>query len=318
MKISFIVIGLNEGWKLENCFRSIIDAVNELDGLPHEIIYVDSASSDNSINIANEVGCNRVIILDTLRNPAIARNIGALYATYNILVFLDGDMIIDKDFLKHAIKDNKLLHPIVAGGGIDRIINKDGSILSEKLYHQRETSYFKVITGGAFIIERHIWEQMNGMDNRFKRGADPELGLRLARQQLLQMCIPYLFIIHQNDKYGASKRKRIKSLLNLSHLYGSMLIYRKTFFSSHTMKRFFQNEKSLIALVFTIFLSCAMANVLYISLYFVFVGIRVKKDGNFLEAFLYYILRDVSVLLAFLFFHPKRILTRNIPHSVIK
>ena len=50
MMISFIVIGRNEGWKLTKCFESIYDTINYNKLINYEIIYVDSASTDDSID----------------------------------------------------------------------------------------------------------------------------------------------------------------------------------------------------------------------------------------------------------------------------
>lgn len=48
-KISFAIIGHNEGYLLRGCFESIKDIADE-------IVYVDCESSDNSIEIAREFG----------------------------------------------------------------------------------------------------------------------------------------------------------------------------------------------------------------------------------------------------------------------
>ena len=52
--ISFIVIGKNEGWKLSKCIQSIYDTIeyNKLNN--SEIIYVDSSSTDKSIEKARK------------------------------------------------------------------------------------------------------------------------------------------------------------------------------------------------------------------------------------------------------------------------
>jgi len=51
-KLSFIIIGKNEGWKLSLCFDSVNRCIENNSILNYEIIYVDSQSADNSIEIA--------------------------------------------------------------------------------------------------------------------------------------------------------------------------------------------------------------------------------------------------------------------------
>ena len=47
-RLGLVAIGRNEGERLKRCFRSIPD------GLP--VVYVDSASTDDSVNFAREHG----------------------------------------------------------------------------------------------------------------------------------------------------------------------------------------------------------------------------------------------------------------------
>ena len=54
--VSVVVIGRNEGARLERCLRSV--AAMERQGFDTETVYVDSGSSDNSIAIAERVAAS--------------------------------------------------------------------------------------------------------------------------------------------------------------------------------------------------------------------------------------------------------------------
>src|SRR5690606_31779347 len=88
-------------------------------GLPSfEVIYVDSASSDGTCELVAERYRERVRIarLTGTMNAAIARNVGAEVATGETLMFLDGDMELDPDFLKAALDpEYRPLHPLMSG-----------------------------------------------------------------------------------------------------------------------------------------------------------------------------------------------------------
>ena len=75
--ISFIVIGRNEGWKLDKCLQSIVDTIEFNQYKNYEIIYVDSNSTDDSIERAKKYDKIKIFKLTCDANPAIARNVGA-------------------------------------------------------------------------------------------------------------------------------------------------------------------------------------------------------------------------------------------------
>ena len=56
------------------------------------MIYVDSDSRDDSIDIVNSFKNVEVYKISGKINAALARNIGAQKSRGNILVFIDGDM----------------------------------------------------------------------------------------------------------------------------------------------------------------------------------------------------------------------------------
>ena len=88
--ISFIIIGRNEGWKLKKCILSVITTIQVNKLQKYDIIYVDSKSSDNSIEIAKEFKQVKVYKITGDTNAAIARNIGASEAKGEYFFFIDG------------------------------------------------------------------------------------------------------------------------------------------------------------------------------------------------------------------------------------
>lgn len=92
--ISIVVIGRNESSNLKKLYESL-SSIN----IKNEIIYVDSASKDNSVEISRQY-CNKVIVLEDSKNlcAAAGRNVGTIYAKYSWIVYLDGDMELDNEF----------------------------------------------------------------------------------------------------------------------------------------------------------------------------------------------------------------------------
>src|ERR1035441_3870442 len=119
-KISFIIIGRNEGWKLELALKSVFDAIllNNIKDVS-EVTYVDSNSSDNSVEIASKFPLTNIInVTDKNRNAAIGRNIGAVYSKGDALIFLDGDSQLIPEFISEIFDDNYSLKYNYVSGNI--------------------------------------------------------------------------------------------------------------------------------------------------------------------------------------------------------
>lgn len=315
--ISFIIIGKNEGWKLTQCIESIYLTIKESNLNKYEIIYIDSDSDDDSLIRCRKFKEVKAFKLIEKYNPAIARNLGAQMSKGDIFVFLDADMTINSNFLKQVYIKNKLIHPLVAGIAVDRILDRNRQKIREITYHKKEKSHYKLITGGAFIIEKETWESVNGMDNRFVKGADPELGIRLATKGVLLLNINDLFIIHHNDKYKDGNRLTLQAL-NKNVLFSSMLTYRKNIISKYAWKRLFSNEKSLISLVISVLLSLIYFNAIWMLIYFFVLTVRLRKSNSikiFIEKFFYYLIRDWVVFFGFFFYYPRDFNTSEIKYK---
>ena len=100
-KISIIIPVYNSSLTLDDCLKSIFNNKNE-----KEVIIVSDNSLDDSVYIAKKYDC-KIVELTENKGPANARNVGAKQAQYDILLFVDSDVIIDDSALS-IIQDNFL------------------------------------------------------------------------------------------------------------------------------------------------------------------------------------------------------------------
>ncbi|MFC1711439.1 glycosyltransferase family 2 protein [Patescibacteria group bacterium] len=107
MKVSIIISVYNESKYIRKCLESLlVQTFKEF-----EIIVIDDGSTDKSSEIlADFLKQKKNIQFLKLKHggPAIARNLGVDKSKGDILVFLDGDMYFEKDFLQ------TLVNPIVS------------------------------------------------------------------------------------------------------------------------------------------------------------------------------------------------------------
>lgn len=185
--ISFIIIGRNEGWRLKKCLDSVFRVIATDSITHHEVIYVDSKSSDESIITAKNYSSVKVLLITGECNAAVARNIGAKEARGDILFFIDGDMEIHTGFISQILTEKEeLYYPFISGVFVDRVYDENWQFLYEKPRMQYTSDgAYETVVGGLFLITSKLWNDAEGMDTRQKRSQDYDLGLRLARRGVL-------------------------------------------------------------------------------------------------------------------------------------
>ena len=111
--LSIVVIGKDEGERLRRCFDSVRRMRPPEGG--SELIYVDSRSADNSIEVARTAGA-QVVTLDIPRPTAgAARNVGWRAAKAPFVLFLDGDCTVDAEFAIRALPEFLLFPETIRG-----------------------------------------------------------------------------------------------------------------------------------------------------------------------------------------------------------
>jgi len=104
-KASIIIPNWNGRDLLERCLPSIIKAVR-YEGGDHEIIVVDNNSTDDSVAFIQATYPEiKVIELPENKGFAGGCNVGVQESKNDIVVLLNNDMVVDKDFLRHLLND---------------------------------------------------------------------------------------------------------------------------------------------------------------------------------------------------------------------
>ena len=303
--ISFVIIGRNEGWKLPKCIQSVIDTCSYNSINNYEIIYVDSNSTDNSIDLLKNFKKLAIFQLRGDVNAAIARNVGAEVAHGDVFFFIDGDMEINKSAILSLFDKNmKLKYDFVSGDFENYYYSSSDSkeTIGKEMYHNNKEIKRDFVTGGLFAINKDKWFLVNGMRNIFKRSQDMDLGLRLSKKNIYLHRLPINLAKHHTISYNSPRLWQ--QLKDNTHLYGRSLLYRNNLLNLNTLKLMIKQDYSLIILTLTIVLMVIFQNIGFILLYMLFLIIRTLLRKN-LKYFVYYVIRDLNVLLGFVFFHPK-------------
>jgi glycosyltransferase involved in cell wall biosynthesis len=179
-RVSVVVIGRNEGARLLRCLESVHQARSPEVQL--EIIYVDSASSDESVAAAGLAGA-QVIKLDAVRmSAALARNAGWQVATGEFILFLDGDTILHPDFIAVALAAMAALDVAVVWGHRREMLPQQSvyvRVLDLDWIHAPGDIAF---CGGDALVRCAMLAQAGGFDPTLIAGEEPELCSRIRAQ----------------------------------------------------------------------------------------------------------------------------------------
>jgi len=175
--LSVVVIGRNEGSRLSDCLGSVLAMKAPSGGF--EVIYVDSDSTDDSVLRAECLGARVVRVKPERPTAAIGRNAGWRAARAPLVLFLDGDTLLDPLFVQRALPC--LDSPAVAGVCGDRRESRPGVSVYNRVLDldwlgaAGEVEY----CGGDAMIRRDVLARVGGFDESLIAGEEPDLWRRI-------------------------------------------------------------------------------------------------------------------------------------------
>lgn len=156
----------------------------------YEIIISDGGSTDATLSIATKLADK--IISHTLpgnQNIAMGRNRGAEHASADILIFLNGDVRLNKPeefflFVENNFKNSSYL----AMTCCVRVFPEEETI-SDKLFHLGYNSYFRLLNnagigmgrGECQIIRKSVFNEVRGYNETLAAGEDFDLFRRIRK-----------------------------------------------------------------------------------------------------------------------------------------
>lgn len=178
--VAVVVIGRNEGQRLARCLDSIRSAHFAAERL--DLVYVDSASTDESCSIARTRGARVLSVTPPRPSAAFGRNAGWRASDAEFVLFLDGDTVLDPDFLTHALEAMSDRKCAVVWGH-RREIAPEASIYNRVLdldwVYPPGPSEF---CGGDALMRRSVLDEVGGFDADLIAGEEPELCRRIRQR----------------------------------------------------------------------------------------------------------------------------------------
>jgi GT2 family glycosyltransferase len=178
--LSVVVIGRNEGERLARCLDSIA-SMRPIQGFT-ETIYVDSGSSDGSMERAAQFDVAPISLVSNHPCAAAGRNAGWRTAKAPIVFFLDGDTVLERDFVADSMSEFDDPRIAVVFGH-RREIHPQQSLFNRVLDLEWITPPGPAdFCGGDALIRREVLERLGGYDERLIAGEEPDLCRRIRAE----------------------------------------------------------------------------------------------------------------------------------------
>ncbi len=254
MDLSVIVVNYNTYDYTKACLASALAALN---GVTGEIILVDNASKDGSIEALcsdfQHEGRVQIIKNDENLGFAAANNIGLAQAQGDFLLLLNSDTVVREDtFLKTVgfmrthplagalggrvlLADGTLDHACKRGfptpiSGVYHTLKLDRLFPNSRLFGQYDLTYVSefetaevdCLTGAYMCVRREVYQHTGGLDeDYFMYGEDIDWCWRIVQAGYKIIYYPEAVLTHYKKKSWTGKRNPKV----LDAFYDSMVIF---------------------------------------------------------------------------------------------
>ncbi len=251
--ISVIVPVYNDSSRIGKCVEALLDQAYPKD--KYEIVVVDNGSTDDTRTIVGRYPV-RLFVKDVVQSSYAARNKGIKNSRGEIIAFTDSDCIPDKNWLEKGVMNlQKVPNCGLVAGRINiffEIPDKPNAIeLYDSItnFKQKDDVELRKFGSTANVFTyRRVLEHVGLFKESLKSGGDNEWGRRVfasgynqiyaddtcvahpARNSYAQLYKRYTRLIggcydqYWKNSYSAYIKESIKSLRNITVLYGRVLL----------------------------------------------------------------------------------------------
>ena len=201
--ISVVIPVFNKEKSVGRSLQSVLDQTN----CPFEVILVDDGSFDGSLELIKTFNDKRIIVLQQKnRGPSAARNLGVQHCSYNYIIFLDADDVLQpgvlskyKSLIKSDLKIDLCIGSFVVLGEfgkkrkeiITERFNVDGHLLILEDFDHRTVIN---IASGAFLVKKTLFLSVSGFDENLHRWEITDLLIRINLFSKRKIICDHIFL----------------------------------------------------------------------------------------------------------------------------
>src|SRR5262249_50106596 len=212
-QLGTVVIGRNEGERLACCLNSVVNRGNT-------VVYVDSGSTDGSVDRARAIGVE-VVELDRSRpfTAARARNVGfarveELEPDIRFVQFVDGDCEVVAGWLERASQEFEDRSDVAVICGRCRERFRDQSVYNQLADLEFDTPVGEAkYCGGNAMVRAVAPPQVRGFNPTLIAGEEPELCVRLRQHGWSTLRIDAEMVLHDiaMTRFGQWWRRSVRT-----------------------------------------------------------------------------------------------------------
>jgi GT2 family glycosyltransferase len=240
--LSVVLISRNQEWNIARLLESVLEEVAEISS---EVVLVDSASTDRTLEIARNYPIDIIRLDENQRLTAHkGQYVGYQHTSGDLILFLDGDMELCKGWLGKGLdvikKDNDvaavsgpwinlpLVLPQTPGSSqLPRDVSDRLALYQESdinWSHTPDKTQAVLMLGGAGLYRRKVLEQIGGPFNpEFFSDAEPELCIRIRHAGYQILRIEYPIAYHYTAPLEAISTMLGRRKRNLYLGYGQIM-----------------------------------------------------------------------------------------------
>lgn len=198
----------------ETSIQAAIDSVLNQSDTNYELIIIDDASTDQTINVVKDYNHPKIRLIQSIQNqgPAAARNSGIKAAKGALISFLDSDDVLEPDFLKetsrvllntasnigfmwtgmyweeHGRKEIRFWKPVSMGSSYRTFLHS-----------------LHIGTNSGLTVKRTVFDICGCFDTNLKAAEDTDFFLRITQQFDYVFTEKPLIHIHRDNKDRLSR-----------------------------------------------------------------------------------------------------------------
>ncbi|MBS1266379.1 MAG: Glycosyltransferase AglE [Candidatus Woesearchaeota archaeon] len=210
MKVSFIITTYNNQDFIEKCLESVFNQ----DYDEFDVTLVDDCSSDRTTQIVKKSFPKvKIIVKKKQSGPSKSRNIGIKQTNSDLIVFMDSDVVLKKDWLKKMVSFQKKYNPDIVGGKLlyyseKNIINSAGGRINwlgfaydigrgKPANKHNKIKQVDFLCSAAILVKRDLFSEIGKFDPGYFYGfEDADLCWRANKNGFNVMYNPFAIAYH--------------------------------------------------------------------------------------------------------------------------